>query len=412
MNFVIFVACVAFFMGAVFGAIIALVLRPKNRSNDIKLAQYDALLSQQKQDIETLRLENKNLVREAAEKKKEAETLANVRENMLNDFKAVSVELIEKQKESVVGTQKTVLGPMQNEMKALKEGFDKKINEILKTSAENKTSIDEQIKNMLSKSDSLQKEATNLANALKNKKTQGCWGEMYLENILQMLGFVENVDYTREEFFRSEDGNIRPDFIVNLPNNKRIIIDSKVSLESYLNYENAEDEQSREKFANEFITATENHVNMLASKDYQKKVKDSGLDYVFMFMPLESAYILAMRKKPELYASAQNKNVALITSSLLFPMLKTVEMLLKLEKQNKNVVEVIEYVNSLYEKYVGFTENFAAVGRNLDSAHTAYDKALKQLSEGKGNMSSLFDKIKQKSGITTNKKIALEYKDE
>lgn len=404
---------VMLFVGFILGIILGfLIKKNKTNANDVKLAKYDALLNQQKQEIENLRIKNDNLVADAAASKKEAATLADVRNKMLNDFKVISAELIEKQKESVIGTQKTVLGPMQNEMKSLKEGFDKKITEMLKTSAENKTSIDEQIKNMLSKSDSLQQEASNLANALKNKKAQGCWGETYLENILQMLGFVENVDYTKEEFFHSDDGNIRPDFIVNLPNNKRIIIDSKVSLESYLNYENAEDDAEREKFANEFIRATENHIAELSSKDYQKKVKDSGLDYVFMFMPLESAYILAMRKKPELYTMAQNKNVALITSSLLFPMLKTVEMLLKLDKQNKNVAEVVDVINKLYEKYVSFTESFATIGRSLNNAQSSYDNALKQLSDGRGNMSSLFDKVKQKSGITTNKTIALEYKDE
>lgn len=407
MNIAIFV------LGFLFGAVVALVLRPNKKGDDVKLAQYNALLNQQKQDIENLRLKNEALVRESAESKKEAETLANIREKMLNEFKVVSTELIEKQKESVVGTQKTVLGPMQDEMKSLKEGFEKKISEILKTSTENKTSIDEQIKNMLAKSDSLQHEATNLANALKNKKTQGCWGEMYLENILQMLGFVEGVDYVREEFSRVDEGkNIRPDFIVNLPNNKRIIIDSKVSMESYLKYENAEDDESREKYANEFVAATQSHIDELSSKEYQKKVKDSGLDYVFMFMPLESAYILAMRKKPELYASAQSQNVALITSSLLFPMLKTVEMLLKFDKQSKNVAEVIDMVNKLYEKYCGFIDSFNSVGNSIDSARKSYDTALKQLSEGKGNMSTWFDKIRDKSGITTNKKIAIEFKDE
>ena len=150
----------------------------------------------------------------------------------------------------------------------------------------------------------------------------------------------------------------------------------------------------------------------MGAKDYQKKVKDSGLDYVFMFMPLESAYILAMRRKPELYAGAQNKNVALITSSLLFPILKTVEMLLKLSKQNENISEVVEMVNKLYEKYVGFTENFASIGKSLDSAQKTYDRALGQLTSGSGNLSGWFEKIKRKSGITTNKNIALEFKDE
>ena len=399
-------------LGLVIGGILGFLLRPRGTAAAVNIARLDALLKQQKQDIEILRQKNERLVADAAAKSREIETLGNVREKMLNDFKAVSAELIEKQKESVIGTQKTVLAPVQAEMKNLKEGFDKRIEEMLKNAVASKTSIDEQIKNMLDKSDSLQREANNLANALKNKKTQGCWGETYLENVLQMLGFVENVDYTKEEFFHSDDGDIRPDFIVNLPNNKRIIIDSKVSLESYLNYENADNDVDRDRYADEFIRATESHINKLGAKDYQKKVKDSGLDYVFMFMPLESAYILAMRRKPELYAGAQMKNVALITSSLLFPILKTVEMLLKLDRQNKNISEVVDMVNKLYEKYVGFTENFATIGRSLNTVQKSYNDALGQLTEGKGNLSGWFNKIKQKSGITTNKTIALEYKDE
>ena len=413
---------ISFFVGSGIGIIIGimavLLFRKNNNNSALELERARAIVMNQKQELDKLRLDNQELNREAASRKQEVETLKDVRDKMLNDFKIISADLMEKQKESVVGTQKTVLGPMQEQMQKLKEGFESKITEILKTTSANKASIDEQIKNMLSHSDSLQKEANNLANALKNKKTQGCWGELYLENILQMLGMVEGVDYTREEFFRVEQDddekkkNIRPDFIVNLPNNKRIIIDSKVSMESYLKYENAETDEEREQYANEFMQATENHINELSSKEYQKKVKNSGLDFVFMFMPLESAYILAMRKKPDLYASAQKDGVALITSSLLFPMLKTVEMMLKMEKQSKNITDVVEIINKLYEKYVAFTDSFATMGRSLETATKAYDKARGQLVDGNGNMSKLFNDIKQKSGITTNKNIALEYKDE
>ena len=397
-------------LGFVSGLFIGWIARPPRNTN--KLIQLETLIKQLKSENDGLRVKCEKLVADSAANAARVSELTNVRTNMLNDFRAVSVELLEKQKESVVGTQKTVLAPVQEEMQKLKAGFDKQIQEMLKNSTENKVSIDEQIKSMKEQSNKLQQEANNLANALRNKKTQGCWGETYLENVLQMLGFVENVDYTKEEFFRSEDGNIRPDFIVNLPNNKRIIIDSKVSLESYINYENAQDDQEREKYADEFLRATEKHIDKLGAKDYQKKVKDSGLDYVFMFMPLESAYILAMRRKPELYSGAQKKNVALITSSLLFPILKTVEMLLKLDRQNKNISDVVEMVNKLYEKYTNFTASFASIGRSIEKAQEAYGEANKQLSTGNGNMSVLFDKIKKKSGITTNKNIALEYQDE
>ena len=399
-------------IGFIFGAIIGWIARPQQKDGANKIIQLETLTKQLKSENDGLRIKCEKLVADSAANAARVTELTNVRTNMLNEFRVVSAELLEKQKESVVGTQKTVLMPVQEEMQKLKSNFDKQIQEMLKNSTENKVSIDEQIKSMKEQSNKLQQEASNLANALRNKKTQGCWGETYLENVLQMLGFVENVDYTKEEFFRSEDGDIRPDFIVNLPNNKRIIIDSKVSLESYINYENAQDDQEREKYADEFLRATEKHIEKLGAKEYQKKVKDSGLDYVFMFMPLESAYILAMRRKPELYAGAQQKNVALITSSLLFPILKTVEMLLKLDRQNKNISDVVEMVNKLYEKYANFTASFALIGKSIEKAQEAYGEANKQLSTGNGNMSVWFDKIKKKSGITTNKNIALEYQDE
>ena len=174
-------------VGCVLGALVTALLAKRPDDSRIEVAQLKALLQQQRGEIERMRAENSALQQSAAEKKQEVETLTHIREKMLNDFKAISSELIEKQKESVTETQKIVLTPVQNEMKALKEGFEQKVTEMLKTTTENKTSIDEQIKNMLNKSESLQQEATNLANALKNKKSQGCWGEMYLENILGLL---------------------------------------------------------------------------------------------------------------------------------------------------------------------------------------------------------------------------------
>ena len=209
-------------LGFVSGLFIGWIARPQRNTN--KLIQLETLIKQLKSENDGLRVKCEKLVADSAANAARVSELTNVRTNMLNDFRAVSVELLEKQKESVVGTQKTVLVPVQEEMQKLKAGFDKQIQEMLKNSTENKVSIDEQIKSMKEQSNKLQQEANNLANALRNKKTQGCWGETYLENVLQMLGFVENVDYTKEEFFHSEDGNIRPDFIVNLPNNKRIII--------------------------------------------------------------------------------------------------------------------------------------------------------------------------------------------
>jgi len=295
------------------------------------------------------------------------------------------------------------------QMDKLKAEFDNKVKALIKDSAESKTSFAEQMKSMMAQSGALQKEAADLANALKHKKQQGNWGEFQLERIFEILGFEEGREYDKEVFAKSEGGNVRPDYVLNLPNNRRVIIDSKLSLESYVKYANAEDEAEKKKYIKEFVAATKKHIDKLGSKEYQSKLKDSQLDYVFMFMPLEHSYLMALEEEPELYQYSFKNNVALATPSLLFPTMRTIDTILKLDKRDKNIEEVIDMVNKLYDKYVGFTESFGDIGDKLDKAQKSYESARGQLSSGKGNMSGWLDKIRGKSGIQSNKKIAIEF---
>jgi len=178
-------------------------------------------------------------------------------------------------------------------------------------------------------------------------------------------------------------------------------------LESYLKYINAEDEIEKKKYIKEFVAATKKHIDTLGDKEYQNKLKDSQLDYVFMFMPLEHSYLAALEEDPALYQYSFKNNVALATPSLLFPMMRTIDTILKIDKRDKNIEEVIEMINSLYDKYVGFTENFEDIGKKLAGVQKSYEVAQGQLASGKGNMSGWFEKIQKKSGIKSNKKIAI-----
>jgi len=334
---------------------------------------------------------------------------------MLNDgaliekFKNISAELLELQKKSVAEEQSKTVRPVAEQIEKMKEGFDRQIQEMLKNSTENKTSFSEQMKLMLEQSNALQKEAADLANALKHKKQQGNWGEFQLEKIFEILGFKEGREYDKEVFSRVDGVAVRPDYVLNLPNNRRVVIDSKLSLESYIKYANAEDEIEKKKHIKEFVAATKKHIDILGGKEYQNKLKDSQLDYVFMFMPLEHSYLAALEEEPELYQYSFKNNVALATPSLLFPMMRTVDAILKIDRRDKNIEEVIDMINKLYEKYIGFTENFSDVGAKLTAANKSYGDALKQLSEGSGNMSGWFDKIKKKSGIPSNKQSAITF---
>jgi DNA recombination protein RmuC len=341
---------------------------------------------------------------------------AEAKYKMLNDgglierFKNISSELLEIQKKSVSEEQNKTIQPVKEQIEKMKDNFDRQIKEMLKDSTDNKRSFSDNMKLVIDQSAALQKEAADLANALKYKKQQGNWGEFQLEKIFEILGFEEGREYSKEVFARGEDGgSVRPDYVLNLPQHRHVIIDSKLSLESYIKYVNSEDEADKKRFIKEFVAATKKHIDTLGGKEYQNKLKDSQLDYVFMFMPLEHAYLAALEEDPQLYQYAFKNNVALATPSLLFPMMRTIDTLLKIDKRDKNIEEVIEMVNKLYEKYVGFTDNFADVGRKLGSANDSYKLALGQLSEGSGNMSGWLDKIKSKSGIASNKKIAIEF---
>jgi DNA recombination protein RmuC len=339
---------------------------------------------------------------------------AEAKYKMLNDgafldrFKALSAEMLEAQKKSVAEEQSKTIRPVAEQMEKLKDNFDRQIKEILKESTDSKRSFADHMKLMLEQSNALQKEAASLANALKHKKSQGNWGEFQLEKIFEILGFKEGREYEKEVFARADDGSaVRPDYVLNLPGGRRVVIDSKLSLESYLKYANAENEADKKKYIKEFVAATKKQIDILGGKEYQNKLKDSQLDYVFMFMPLEHSYLAALEEEPELYQYGFKNNVALATPSLLFPMMRAVDTILKIDRRDKNIEEVVEMVNKLYEKYVGFTENFSDVGKKLAAAGESYGDALKQLSTGSGNMSGWMDKIKKKSGIASNKKIAI-----
>ena len=352
--------------------------------------------------------ENSRLIAEKA--------AAEAKYKMLNEgglierFKNISAELLEMQKKSVAEEQVKTIAPVKEQIEKFKDNFDKQVKEILKDSIDSKRSFSDHMKLVVEQSHALQKEAADLTNALKHKKQQGNWGEFQLEKIFDILGFTEGREYSKEVFVRSDDGTaVRPDYVLNLPNNRHVIIDSKLSLESYMKYVGSDNESDKKKYIKEFVAATKKHIDKLGSKDYQNKLKDSDLDYVFMFMPLEHSYLAALEEDPNLYQYSFKNNVALATPSLLFPMMRTIDTLLKIDKRDKNVEEVIEMVNKLYEKYVGFTDNFADVGKKLESANSSYNTALGQLSKGSGNISGWLEKIRGKSGITSNKKIPIEF---
>ena len=324
------------------------------------------------------------------------ETLKNVREELSFQFKAVSGDLLKEQSNDFKKNQQESLGQILTPLKDQLDSFKKRMEEINQINATDKGKVEEQLANLLKMNQTLSEDAQNLTNALKgNTKHQGDWGETQLERVFEVAGFEKGINYTTQTNFKDEEGNNkRPDFIIKLPDNRRLIVDCKVSLNAYMRYVKSETPEDKKKYLAEHTQALRNHIKGLSSKNYQAEIKEQGLDYVFMFIPIEHAYIEALSADPEIYETAYHNNIAITTASSLLPVLRTIENMWRIEKQNKNVQKIADLGGKLYDKLVGFIEDMQSVDKALDNAKSSYGKAFKKLSEGRGNAISLAEKLK------------------
>lgn len=324
------------------------------------------------------------------------EELKNARDSLSLQFKAVSADLLKEQSVDFKKNQQESLGQMLNPLKDQLDAFKKRMEEINQINAGDKGKMDQQLRQLLEMNQTLSADAQNLTNALKgNAKHQGDWGEMQLERMFEISGMERGVDYCAQENRKDDDGNNkRPDYIVNLPDNRRLIIDCKVSLNAYMRYARADNPDDRKKYLAEHVRAIRDHVKELASKDYQSLIKEQGLDYVFMFVPVEQAYIEAISADPDIYADAYKSRIAVTTASSLLPVLRTVQNLWQIERQNKNVLEIAKIGGQLYDKLDGFVRDMEGVDKALKNARSNYDDAMKKLATGRGNAIGLAEKMK------------------
>ncbi|PIQ08706.1 MAG: DNA recombination protein RmuC [Ignavibacteriales bacterium CG18_big_fil_WC_8_21_14_2_50_31_20] len=361
----------------------------------------NTLLVKQKAEIETA------LQKERESTIEKLKLLENSKDELLNQFKNLSNEILEEKSKKFTQTNKDniegILTPLKDEFAE----FKKRVNDVYKNDSDDRTALKTQIDGLKELNEKLGKEALNLTNALKgDSQKQGAWGEVILERVLEESGLQNGREYeTQLSFTDEEKKRKRPDAIVHLPNNKDVIIDSKVSIVAYQNYYKTDDLNEKEKYLKEHLMSIKNHIKGLSLKNYDDIEEIKSLDYVLMFIPIESAFMLAMENNRELFSEAFEKNIVIVTPSTLLVTLKTIQNIWRYERQNKNSQEIAKRVGDLHDKFVNFTESLLDIGANLDKAKNSFETALSRLSTGKGNLVSQVQKIKS-LGIKSKKEIS------
>ncbi len=399
-------------------------LRNKETLKEIQ-AKYDETKNQlldKNEELETVKNELKELISKNADlqvenselktKLQESEKafeekldlLKKSEEKLKTAFENLANEILEKTNEKMTKASKEnlsqILNPLQNQMKEFKE----KIEFLSKDEAEKISALQNELKNLKELSHKLSTDAENLTKALKGEsKTQGNWGEMVLERVLELSGLEKGREYEREVSLNDEDNKrYRPDVIVHLPNQRDVIIDAKTSLNAYQEYIKTEDKT----FIKAHIQALKNHIDSLAEKKYENLKGVNSLDFIFMFVPIENALLLALENDAGLFEYAFKKRVVLVSPTTLLVSLRAIESSWRFERQAKNIDEVVKAAESLYDKVRGFTEDFEKIGKSLDSAQKSFDNAKNKLTTGRGNVLRQVELLKEKAGIKPKKEIS------
>ena len=351
----------------------------------------------------SLKSDHSNLQQKLTEQKAEIEKL---QETFTKEFENLANKIFEEKGKAFTETNKANLTQILDPLKEKIKDFEKKVEESNKENIDRHASLRQQLQMLKDMNQEITKEAKNLTDALKGQsKTQGNWGEFILESILEKSGLVKGREYVVQKSITAESGRrFQPDVIIKLPENKSIVIDSKVSLVGYEKFVSSENENEKQLGLRDHNISIRSHIKSLASKNYQNLYQLEGLDFVLMFMPIEPAFALAVQQDPQIFNDAFDQNIVIVSPSTLLATLRTIASIWRQENQNKNAFEIARQSGELLDKFIAFVEDLISVGKGLDSTKENYVKAMNKLVEGRGNLVSRTEKIKQ-LGAKTNKNL-------
>lgn len=339
----------------------------------------------------------KRLEEMRANREKEAERLTKEFENLANRILETSARKVGSIQEERLGD---ILKPVGEKFAE----FQKSVRELREQGISHKAQLEKQLETLRQAGDDLGDEARNLTEALRGQKTQGMWGEFLLERVLESSGLQKGEEYKVQESHTRDGSRLQPDVIVYLPEEKHLIVDAKVSLTAYLRLTRASSEKERGDALRDHITSLKSHIDGLSSKGYDAIEGLRSPEIVLLFIPIEPAFVEALRADPSLFDHAFKKRIVLVTPSTLLATLKTVASIWRQEKQNRHALEIARLGGELYDKFVGFTNDLDEVGQRLDQAQKAHDNACGKLISGRGNAVRTLQKMKD-LGLKTKKEI-------
>jgi len=326
------------------------------------------------------------------------------------EFQNVANKLLDEKSKSFIEVNRTNLDILLNPLKENIKAFEEKVDKVYNMEAAERNTLKGVITQLMDLNKMISSEAQNLTKALKgDSKKQGNWGEVILERVLERSGLVKDREYRIQASLSDLDGNrLQPDAIIDLPDEKHLIVDSKVSLIAYERLVNCETEDERKLFSKAHVESIRNHVLNLSSKNYHDLYQVNSPDFVLLFVPIESSFSIAVQLDAELFSDAWDKRVVIVSPSTLLATLRTIASIWKQERQNRNVLEIARLSGVMYDKFVGFVGDMEGIGKNIKLSQNAYDNAFSKLVEGNGNLTVTADKIK-KLGAKANKQIDQKY---
>ena len=374
----------------------------EQQRNDLQ-TRLNELIRHQEQLQQENQVQTVNLTKQEAElahlrrmNEEQRDDVEKLQEKFSKEFENLANKILDEKSSKFTKQNKESLENILNPLKEKIKTFEEKVDKTHKESIDYHAALREQIFGLKALNEQMSREATNLTKALKgDSKIQGNWGELVLERVLEKSGLEKDREYTVQQSFTRDGGmRVMPDVIIHLPDGKKMIVDSKVSLTDYERFVNAE-EELKPKHLKDHINSLKKHIEQLSAKKYEDLYEIESPDFVLMFIPIEPAFALAINEDSKLYNQAFEQNIVIVTPTTLLATLRTIDTMWNNEKQQRNAIEIARQAGALYDKFEGFITDLTKVGKKMDEAKNEYSGAMKKLVEGRGNIITSIEKLKK-----------------